>query len=260
MKRVQQPVVLANVAIRDVCSAFYRAITSDFRTSFASYSSDMEHDDRRYISRRLASEGQTFVTGTMPILGRCLNESLATGVLCLPSHIRCVKNTRLPKLFHTIWCLVYTPDGQLRAEDSLDGEILQRVAIRALRQVFLAFSKLEVQADSVSVSESIRGFVARTSSDAYLEQVYGCIDSGWESSAVSAAQLNKSMHRSKIVAQASRLVDHLFRVGNAWDRICPVTRGPIHQCTVNSENMDQVQSTKGSRVTISGKHCNMSRV
>lgn len=244
MKRVLKPVTLATVSIDTVVSTFYRAMISDFRMSFASYGNSAAHDDTRCLMRRLRSEGRSFPLAVMPGLGRALNTALVTGTFVPPPYTRCPENSCLPKLFHTVWKYVFLDSGALKDSDSVESEIQIRVAIRALRQITLAFSKLEVPATTEAVDIAIQNFVDRTSADAYLEQVYQCVEDGWDPGLNAGFQLSQSRTRSKIVAQASRLVDHLFRAGNAWDRICPVTRGPTKVFGGNSGNMGQVRFMK----------------
>lgn len=245
MKNIRslKPVRLNTVEISTVVSAFYTAIVSDFRDTFASYCYGNMHDDRRILLRRCREEGLPFCQTVMPGLGRALNTAMVEGIFVCPHTFRCVTGTKLPKLFYKIWTIAFTDDGLLRVPDTTEASVNQRVAIRALRQVTLAFSKVEVSPSSESIERSIEAFVQRTSADAYLDlyDALGPSDgSGWES----RFQMNAMKHRGRLIAQASRLVDHLFRAGNAWDRICPVIQGPALKCEANSDPMGQVLSSK----------------
>lgn len=244
MKKGSKADQLSTLEIRDVVLTFYRAIVSDFRCSFDSYGKDEAHDDQRYLVRRVNSEGEAFPLSVMPSLGRALNKALVTGSLVVPSSLRVTKDTALPRLFHTIWLLVFDRDGEMLAPDNPADRLAQRIAIRSLRQVCLAFSKVEHTSSTQNINDSIDAFVARTSADAYLDTLYGMFETSHAcpDNICTAMVLDKK--RSAMVAQASRLVDHLFKHGNVWDRICPLTQGPEFHYSGTSGNTGRERSMK----------------
>lgn len=148
-----------------VLSSFYRAMVSDCRDSFAldGYTASMAHDDARYLERRLVNEGDAFALVEMPALGRALTLSLCTGAPLVPSPRWSVMNDGLPRLFHRIWSIVFETSAKLR----LDGDSLANrkiaSAIRFLRQITMAWSKVETPPKQETVDKAIASFVERVS-------------------------------------------------------------------------------------------------
>jgi len=181
------------ITTTEMLSTFYREMVSDCQDSFAllGYTSQFAHDDRRYLYRRLSAEGSTFAMTVMPLLGRALNSALCSGRLSVPTpYFSSNTETGLPRLFHTIWALVFSTSGVLRPD-------ADKTAIRFLRQVTLAWSKVVTEASDLLVEESVKDFVKRTNDHDAVTNI--CYDSA-------AA--------NTILIQASREVDMLMA---GWD-------------------------------------------
>jgi hypothetical protein len=259
---------------QDVFSTFYSAIVSDFRDTFPSYGSDNAHDDRRYLLRRLRDEGSMFAIRTMSLLGRSLNEALVTGVLHVPSsHFRVVPGTSLPRLCHNLWRLIFSDNGIIRigaserqssvvttTEDSVSLATIS-MAIRSLRQLTLAWSKVVLDSDDAKVNESIRAFVDRTQSDPYLKQVENARDWHERQAALCLSteysdlmdsyecqrHIMADNRRCNLLRLAANQLKQVFQIGKSTARTFPLTPETSTCSTqVSTGNMGQVRSLKRS--------------
>lgn len=239
-----------------VCAAFYSAMVSDFRDTFASsYTSDNAHDDRRYLARRLAHEGESFAFSAMPALGRSLNEALVTGVLHIPSEsFRVVPGSALPRIFHSIWKLVFSDTGKILVFD--EGSDLERqvLAIRALRQITLVWSKRVTTPSDDTVDKAVAAFVDRTALGLPVwaqrdiaDELYARFDDF-----AAGRVLEADNRRMDLIRRASREVDVLFQDGKLSDRIFPQTHDRAGAKAATLVNTVQARFKKVSYKETSG--------
>lgn len=113
--------------------------------------------DSRTICTRVHSEGLSFLTKTLPRLGRAFDEALESGVLHLP---RCFKkehgSVSRPAFMQAYFRTVFDEDGHLRADPNV-------YAIKHIRQVMFGFYKLELPFASDSERQVIDSFVSTES-------------------------------------------------------------------------------------------------
>lgn len=276
--------ILLEDATMRVFASFYSAIVSDFRDTFPSYGSTEQHDDKRYLLRRLANEGSNLALVTLPSLGRALNAALGDGVFKTPTPaFRAVPGTVLPRLCHSLWRLVFTDDGRLHSDNLSQDEIkMQAIAVRALRQLTLAWSKVELNSDLNKINAAVKGFVDRTGTDPYLKMLDDYRDEedlyqrttdldAWDEPScrymVNRGQgLNPldrfarmcDNRRANLIRGASKALDEVFQAGKLRDRTFPRSRGTTCYKQGTSDAMVQGQSTNGcANKERNGTSCNM---
>jgi hypothetical protein len=109
--------------------------------------------DSRTIRTRVHSEGLSFLTKTLPKLGRALDEGLESGVLHLPRNFRKESGSvSRPAFLQAYFRTVFDEDGHLRDSPNVD-------AIKHLRQVLFGFYKLELPFAFDSERQVIDAFV-----------------------------------------------------------------------------------------------------
>jgi len=110
------------------------------------------HDkDLQIISERILSEGTSFVQVTLPLLGRALDHGLVTGQFICPANFAMKRETRLPRLFFSVFNRVIGLDGRL-----LDKPCT--LSIFFLRQVLLFDSKLITEPSEKQKDLAVQGF------------------------------------------------------------------------------------------------------
>lgn len=98
---------------------------------------------------RCTKEGFSFLTKTLPTLGKALDRALqGLAPLDIPLHFKtCGDGNVLPELFRWHFMMVFENDGALREPTyDLEGVDVQLGSIRALRQILYYLYKLEVPA------------------------------------------------------------------------------------------------------------------
>jgi len=113
------------------------------------------------ITSRCRAEGLAFLTKSLPLLGKALDQALVSGRLNVPRGFRLAKGANRPVFMQAYFSLVFDEDGLL-LEDA------QPLAIRHLRQVLFFAYKLELPYSKSQTSEVISKFVRI---DAELELV-----------------------------------------------------------------------------------------
>jgi len=109
--------------------------------------------DLETLSLRTQSEGLSFLTKTLPSLGRALDLGLTTLVFSVPRAFRRAHGNRsIPAFLQAYFNTIFDESGRLR-EDSTAG------AVRHLRQVLFFAYKLEVPFSLSEVSNKIEAFI-----------------------------------------------------------------------------------------------------
>jgi len=91
------------------------------------------------VKRRLASEGSSFLTKTLPRLGKAFDKALAeeTPLVCTPLGFKPYKGTQLPKLFGELFEKVLQPNGAVLQCPCVNS-------IKHIRQLLYLFYKYEL--------------------------------------------------------------------------------------------------------------------
>lgn len=89
------------------------------------------------VKRRVSHEGLSFLTKTLPTLGKALDQALETGRFVPPARTPCRPDSNTPKFLWWCFSLVFDESGVLRTEPNVD-------AIKHLRQVCFYMYKLQV--------------------------------------------------------------------------------------------------------------------
>lgn len=214
----------------DLAFTFYEAMLNDMCSSLTTYTSDMRRSDTRLIRTRLRNEGITFAVSTLSQLGRAFNAALVTGEpMITPTAFRKKAESALPCFLYSLFRVVLNDSGDLRAELRyvVDWPKEAGLVIRAIRQITLAFSKLEMVTD---IDPALYDeWAERVGFDGYrvftfdLDEVNG-VD------AMSDCQLRMLMEgylgeirRTRLVESARRALAQLFRDGRSSDRVSPQT-------------------------------------
>jgi hypothetical protein len=94
--------------------------------------------DIETLQSRFHAEGLAFLTKTLPLLGKSLDQALVSGRLNVPSGFKRSKaNASIPAFLQAYFSLVFDEDGVLRSTASAD-------VIRHLRQILFFAYKLEL--------------------------------------------------------------------------------------------------------------------
>lgn len=110
--------------------------------------------DTRTVRTRVSSEGLSFLTRTLPKLGRALDEALESGVLHPPREFKLEhRGVSRPAFMQAYFRTIFNEDGHLL--DSPSPE-----AIKHLRQVMFEFYKLELPFARAQSDAVIANFVA----------------------------------------------------------------------------------------------------
>lgn len=117
--------------------------------------------DVETVNRRIACEGEQFLSITLPQLDDALLQGLSTGALPTLVGWSTKRGTALPEFLYGHWKSVFNPDGTLRAAPSIHS-------IRAIRQVSRAFKKVFEVCDDRYVDKALASFVK---TDASLSEV-----------------------------------------------------------------------------------------
>lgn len=108
--------------------------------------------DFDYIQRRTLAETASFLTKTLPLLGKAVDSGLLTGQFLCPSSYKLRGGTRLPHFMRRVFELVFDRNGMV-LEEADEG------AIASLRQICFLFYKYQLPYDESLVEEKISEFV-----------------------------------------------------------------------------------------------------
>jgi hypothetical protein len=109
--------------------------------------------DIKLISRRTLSEGMSFLTKTLPALGKAVDSGLLSGMYQCPSAFKKRKGTRLPCFLYGLLIQVFTSSGNVREDACVH-------AISTLRQLAFVFYKYELDYTDDIVGSFLDNFVA----------------------------------------------------------------------------------------------------
>lgn len=118
--------------------------------------------DVRYVLGRIAEEGESFLTITLPAFERGLLAALELGHADPNLWPGFRQRRGLPMFLSGFLRIIFSENGDIRPIDrpSLPGEIpLQVRAIRSIRQITLAMSKLFVVCSDKRVADAMRDYV-----------------------------------------------------------------------------------------------------
>jgi len=110
--------------------------------------------DRRTLCDRFTKEGLSFLTKTLPKLGKALDLGLVELRLQVPREFKTAhKCTSIPAFLQAYFRRIFSPDGMLLEDADPD-------AVKHLRQILFMFYKLEVPYSDRAEQEVISNFVA----------------------------------------------------------------------------------------------------
>jgi hypothetical protein len=108
--------------------------------------------DLRKIRNRVVSEGLSFLTITLPRLGKAIDTALSKSTLLTISGFQKIPGTAIPKLFGSLLRRVFTDAGSERIN-------ADPVALRALRQLVYFLYKLEIPYETSKTQKVIDDFI-----------------------------------------------------------------------------------------------------
>jgi hypothetical protein len=103
------------------------------------------------IRKRVASEGVSFLSKTLPKLGKAFDRSLETHILDIPHEFHTLKNTNIPEFLQGMFRMCICDDGSW---DPSPG------VVRDIRQILFLVYKLELPYDTDSVNQVIDNFLS----------------------------------------------------------------------------------------------------
>jgi len=147
--------------------AFYTAVFSDLVVHSPTYKSCCTHS-KKYLFKRLLSEGISFASNSLPTLGKAVETSVITGkAFVCPTGFSRHWRSSLPNFMFEYFDVLFSNDGipiDLTSMD-LDDPVGDRAfAFWAIRQVCSAFSKAEGLGCKMSDEEALKAFEARITS------------------------------------------------------------------------------------------------
>lgn len=132
--------------------AVFLSIYNDVVDNHASICSRECARDVETIVNRFESEGVSFLTKTLPRLGKCLDKALSQGEpLQCPSFAK-KKDTQLPAFLGWLFSEVFDATGTERSDASV-------MAVKQLRQILFVFYKLEIPYARERTEAVLRSFV-----------------------------------------------------------------------------------------------------
>lgn len=157
--------------VEDVARATYANIVTDHRKmephlmSVSDPTSEVTRDLTE-VRTRCTNEGFSFLTKTLPKLGKALDRALqGSEPFACPLEFRKEHERQTPEFLRWYWRMVFTEDGQLKGHGDPDlqrydlGESMEaRWCVTALRQILYYLYKLETPVEEEVASESLRSF------------------------------------------------------------------------------------------------------
>jgi hypothetical protein len=107
--------------------------------------------DIQSLTSRSASEGSSFFNVTLPLLGRAVDHGLVCGNFTSPVAFRCVKGSKLPQLFHSVFATVFDNSGALLDKPNV-------TAIFMLRQICLLQSRFVTEPTTEQSKLTVESF------------------------------------------------------------------------------------------------------
>jgi predicted DNA binding CopG/RHH family protein len=165
--------MLRNNSLLEFYSGLFTCFYHDVVT--ASVSQREIRRDVEEIQRRVRAEGLSFLTKTLPRLGKAIDRSLARGIALQSPNFKRRKGTQLPAFCWTLFNAVFSVDGlplHSRGSACRDGnrglapqlgnqlpDANQALAVKALRQICYACYKLNIPYDAEQENQVITDFV-----------------------------------------------------------------------------------------------------
>lgn len=130
------------------------SLYSDVVRAFPAHtsSSRCEAKDLKTIRSRAQLEGLSFLTKTLPCLGRAVDYALSHDSVLQVPFVAKRKGSHLPNLLGWLFELVFTTEGRERSDAS-------PLALKCIRQLCFSFSKLELPHKMKTVLEKLDGFI-----------------------------------------------------------------------------------------------------
>jgi len=130
---------LLRATIRDVASVCYQSDVGLTR-------------DIQEIEHRVKHEGMSFLTRTLPSLGRAIDLALATDTSLKISGFKLTRKSKIPLFLSGVLTLVFDADGNERSDASIQ-------AVKCLRQLCYLFYKLELPPTDKQNDNVIKSFI-----------------------------------------------------------------------------------------------------
>lgn len=140
----------------------YSNLVEDIADACLLPSSEVKRDLEE-IRYRCTKEGFSFLTKTLPMLGKALDRALL-GVepFAVPLTFRKERGWETPELFRCLWRMVFDEEGRLRVQSyeasKEDFGLLVIASVRALRQLLYYLYKLEMPVSQKLQEETLAGF------------------------------------------------------------------------------------------------------
>ena len=157
----------------------------------------------KIVNRRLASEGISFLTKTLPRLGKAFDKALAgdTPLNCTDCRFSAINGTRLPRFLGELFKEVLCPNGT----------VLQRPcakSVRTIREVLYLFYKYELPYTAEQEQQVISKF-ERTEDD--LLDVTRCLDElATRVNNIHPYSRSTNTSQDDVVREVRRLLSNLF--------------------------------------------------
>lgn len=125
------------------------------------------------ISERVTHEGVSFLTKTLPKLGKAFDKGLVNETLVLPPEFERIQGTELPKLFGELFALVFDSLGRIIPSANPN-------VVRIIRELTYLFYKYEIPCEQSLNDNAIEAFVQTDdkipeilNSDSYMDFITG---------------------------------------------------------------------------------------
>lgn len=177
--------------------------------------------DVHTIESRFQQEGTSFLTKTLPLLGKALDKGLGSGVFKLPSQFKKItRSSEIPAFGGSLFRHVFDKHGSLHVT-------VDHIVVRNLRTFFYFFYKASSSFTDEQVGSTIRNFI---SNEIYLRGVY-------------TPQALERLAFDPLVKRAKKLFSEIF---NDFDWSClRLKHGPgvVSNCSITEKWSKPVELT-----------------
>lgn len=157
------------------------------------------------VRQRVSSEGISFLTKTMPRLGKAFDKALLenTKFDCTNIGFKPYLDTKLPRFLGELFSLVFSPDGAVLPEPCVH-------CIKQIRLVLYSFYKYKLPNSHEQEQQVVESFIKTEDDLSVVKLQLGEIQAGLDKSVTSRRHRIKTMSTIDIAREAKILLSNIF--------------------------------------------------
>jgi len=157
------------------------------------------------VSQRVSSEGISFLTKTMPRLGKAFDKALLedTKFDCIAVGFKPYRNTKLPRFLGELFSLVFSPDGAVLPEPCVH-------CIKQIRLVLYSFYKYKLPNSHEQEQQVVESFEKTEDDLSVVKLQLGEIQVGLDKSVTTRRRSSSAMSAVDIAREAKILLSNVF--------------------------------------------------